>query len=110
MAENSERKKCQQNLLNYVSHNLNSKVDKEKEKEKERSEGKSSADKPSATSAKQHRPKQSAQGPGNQSTGCSSGKPGARGGQPTHLKKETGKSKGNTPNPTQTPKACTPPA
>ena len=65
MTENSEHKKCQQNLLNYVSHNLNSKVDKEKEKEKERSEGKNSADKPSATSAKIQRPKQSAQGPGN---------------------------------------------
>ena len=32
MAENSERKKCQQNLLNYVSHNLNTKVEKEKER------------------------------------------------------------------------------
>ena len=62
MAENSERKKCQQNLLNYVSHNLSPKVEKDKEKEREKgdgkSEGKSSADKPSANSgSRQQRPK-----------------------------------------------------
>ena len=72
MAENSERKKCQQNLLSYVSDNLNTKVEKEEEKEK--SEGKSSTDKgshintdkPSANSGpKQQRMKPGAQGTGN---------------------------------------------
>ena len=109
MAENSECKKCQQNLLNYVSHNLSPKVEKNKEKEKEKgdgkSEGKSSADKPSANSGlRQQRPKQGAQGPGNQSTVSSSGTQCARGGlPPTNIKQQSSKTKGNTPSSTLTP-------
>ena len=67
MAENLERKKCQQNLLNYVSYNLNTKVDKEKEREiskekgETKSDGKSSSDSISANSGpkqqRQQRPK-----------------------------------------------------
>ena len=85
MAESSERKKCQQNLLNYVSYNLNTKVEKEKEKEiskekgETKSEGKSSSDSISATSGprqqRQQRTKQGAQGLGIQSVTSSMNKP-----------------------------------
>ena len=96
MAENSERKKCQQNLLNYVSHNLNTKVEKEKEKEnsKEKGEtkrdGKSSSDSTGANSGpkqqRQQRPKQGAQGLGNQSAVSSTNRLNARGTQPANNK------------------------
>ena len=88
MAESSERKKCQQNLLNYVSYNLNTKVEKEKEKEitkekgETKSDGKSSSDSISAISGpkqqRQQRPKQGAQGLGIQSAISSMNKPNAR--------------------------------
>ena len=120
MAESSERKKCQQNLLNYVSYNLNTKVEKEKEKEiskekgETKSEGKSSSDSISATSGprqqRQQRPKQGAQGLGIQSATSSMNKPNARGTQPVNNKQPPAKTKGNTPNTTQTPKTRTPPS
>ena len=75
MAENLERKKGQQNLPNYISHNLHTKVEKEKEREREKEkgeikgDGKSSSDSTSANSGpkqqrQQQRPKQGAQGLG----------------------------------------------
>ena len=120
MAESSECKKCQQNLLNYVSQNLNTKVEKEKEKEitkekgETKSDGKSSSDSISATSGpkqqRQQRPKQGAQGLGIQSAISSMNKPNARGTQPVNNKQPPAKTKGNTPNTTQTPKTRTPPS
>ena len=120
MAENSERKKCQQNLLNYVSHNLNTKVEKEKEKEnskekgKTKSDGKSSSDSTSANSGpkqqRQQRLKQGAQGLGNQSVVSSTNRLNACGTQPANNKQHLVKTKGNTPNTTQTPKTRTQPS
>ena len=120
MAENLECKKCQQNLLNYVSHNLNTKVEKEKEKEngkekgKTKSDGKSSSDSTSANSGpkqqRQQRPKQGAQGLGNQSVVSTMNKLNARSTQPANNKQHPVKTKGNTPNTTQTPKTRTPPS
>ena len=120
MAENLERKKCQQNLLNYVSHNLNTKVEKEKEKENSKekgetkSDGKSSSDSTSANSGpkqqRQQRPKQGAQGLGNQSAVSSTNRLNACGTQLANNKQHPVKTKGNTPNTTQTPKTRTPPS
>ena len=120
MAENSEHKKCQQNLLNYVSHNLNTQVEKEKEKENSKekgetkSDGKSNSDSTSANSGpkqqRQQRPKQGAQGLGNQSAASSINRLNALGKQPTNNKQHPVKTKGNTPNTTQTPKTRTPPS
>ena len=120
MAESSEHKKCQQNLLNYVSCNLNTKVEKEKEKEitkekgKTKSDGKSSSDSISATSGpkqqRQQRPKQGAQGLGIQSAISSMNKLNAHGTYPVNNKQPPAKTKGNTPNTTQTPKTRTPPS
>ena len=120
MAENSEHRKCQQNLLNYVSYNSNTKVEKEKEKEittekgETKSDGKSSSDSISATSGpkqqSQQRPRQGAQGLGIQSAISSMNKPNARGMQPVNNKQPPGKTKGNTPNTMQTPKTRTSPS
>ena len=112
MAENSECKKCQQNLLNYVSYNLNTKVEKEKEMEitkekgETKSDGKSISDSISATSGpKQQRPRQGAQGLGIQSVISSINKPNG-----FMRKQAPAKTKGNTPNTMQTPKTRTPPS
>ena len=116
MAENSQCKKCQQNLLNYISHNLNTKVEKEKDKEKGKTKGngKSSSDATSANSGlkqqRQQRPKQGAQGLGNQSVISSMNRQNARGTLPANNKQHPVKTKGNTPNTIQTPKTRTPPS
>ena len=116
MAENTERKKYQQNLLNYISHNLNTKVEKEKEKEKceVKGDGKSSSDTNSANSGpkqqRQQRPKPGTQGLSNQSATSSTNRQ-----QPTHRllppnNKQAVRTKGNTLNTSQTPKTRTPPS
>ena len=116
MAENKqEKKKSQQNLLSYVSHNLTNKS--EKPRDKERSDSKSStgresntyADKASATSAtsgqKQQRPRSSASANGynTQSTSSSNSKQSMQGGGT-----KQGTARTVTPVANQTPKTRTP--
>ena len=120
MEENKqEQRKIQQNLLNYVSHNLTNK--KEKPKEKERSDSKSStgretktsADKTGATNVtsglKQQRPKTgagvSASGNNTQSTTSSNNRQSTQGGSA-----RVGTTKTTTPTSNQTPKTRTPPS
>ena len=120
MEENKqEQRKIQQNLLNYVSHNLTNK--KEKPKEKERSDSKSStgretktsADKAGATSVisgpKQQRPKTSAgasaSGNNTQSTTSSNSRQSTQGGSA-----RVGTTRTTTPTSNQTPKTRTPPS
>ena len=123
MEENKqEQKKIQQNLLNYVSHNLTNK--KDKPKEKERSDSKSSTGKETKTSAdksgkaratnvtsgpKQQRPKTgagtSAIGGITQSTTGSNSRESRQGGS-----ERIGTTKTLTPTSNQTPKTRTPPS
>ena len=123
MEENKqEQKKIQQNLLNYVSHNLTNK--KDKPKEKERSDSKSSTGKETKTSAdksgkaratnvtsgpKQQRPKTgagtSAIGSITQSTTGSNSRESMQGGS-----ERIGTTKTLTPTSNQTPKTRTPPS
>ena len=123
MEENKqEQRKIQQNLLNYVSHNLTNK--KDKPKEKERSDSKSSTSRETKTSAdkagkagamnvtsgpKQQRPKTgagtSASGNITQSTTSSNNRESMQGGSA-----RTGTTKTITPIPNQTPKTRTPPS
>ena len=116
MAENSEYKKCQQNLLNYVKTKVEKEKKRENSKEKgeTKSDGKSSSDSISANSGpkqqRQQRPKQGAQGLGNQSAASSMNKPNARRTQPANTKQHPAKTKGNTPNTMQTPKTRTLPS
>ena len=85
-----------------------------KKRAKTKSDGKSSSDSISTTSGpkqqRQQRPKQGAQGLGNQSVVSSMNKPNACGTQPANNKQHPVKTKGNTPNTTQTPKTRTPPS
>ena len=123
MEENKqEQKKIQQNLLNYVSHNLTNK--KDKPKEKERSDSKSSTGRETKTSAdkagkaratnatsgpKQQRPKTgagtSAIGGITQSTTGSNNRESMQGGSA-----RIGTTKTLTPTSNQTPKTRTPPS
>ena len=118
MEENKqEQRKIQQNLLNYVSHNLTNK--KDKPKEKERSDSKSSTGRETKTSAdktgkagatnvtsgpKQQRPKTgagtSASGNITQSTTSSNNRESMQGGS----------ARIGTPTSNQTPKTRTPPS
>ena len=123
MEENKqEQRKIQQNLLNYVSHNLTNK--KDKPKEKERSDSKSSTGRETKTSAdkagkagamnvtsgpKQQRPKTgagtSASGNITQSTTSSNNRQSMQGGST-----RVGTTKTITPTSNQTPKTQTPPS
>ena len=123
MEENKqEQRKIQQNLLNYVSHNLINK--KDKPKEKERSDSKSSTGRETKTSAdkagkagatnvtigpKQQRPKTgvgtSASGSFTQSTTSSNNRESMQGGSA-----RIGTTKTITPTSNQTPKTWTPPS
>ena len=123
MEENKqEQRKIQQNLLNYVSHNLTNK--KDKPKEKERSDSKSSTSRETKTSAdkagktgvtnvtsgpKQQRPRTgagtSASGNITQSTTSSSTRESMQGGS-TRIRT----TKTITPMSNQTPKTRTPPS
>ena len=118
MEENKqEQRKIQQNLLNYVSHNLTNKKDKPKEKERRDSksstgrETKTSADKAGATNVtsgpKQQRPKTgagtSASGNITQSTTSSNNRQSMQGGSA-----RVGTTKTSTPTSNQTPKTRTP--
>ena len=120
MEENKqEQRKIQQNLLNYVSHNLTNKKDKPKEKERSDSksstgrETKTSADKEGATNVtsgpKQQRPKTgagtSASGNITQSTTSSNNRQSMQGGSA-----RVGTTKTTTPTSNQTPKTRTPPS
>ena len=122
MEENKqEQRKIQQNLLNYVSHNLTNK--KDKPKEKERSDSKSSTGRETKTSAdkagkagatnvtsglKQQRPKTgagtSASGSITQSTTSSNNRESMQGGSAKIGTKTI------TPMSNQTPKTRTPPS
>ena len=116
MEENKqEQKKIQQNLLNYVSHNLTNK--NKKPKEKERSDSKSStgvetetsADKAGATNVtsglKQQRPSTGASASGNntQGTTSSNSRQSTQGGSA-----RVGTTRTTTPASNQTPKTWTP--
>ena len=120
MEENKqEQRKIQQNLLNYVSHNLTNKKDKPKEKERSDSksstgrETKTSADKAGATNVKsglkQQRTKTgvgtSASGNNTQSTTSSSNRQSTQGGSA-----RVGTTKTITPTSNQNPKTQTPPS
>ena len=120
MEENKqEQRKIQQNLLNYVSHNLTNKKDKSKEKERSDSksstgrETKTSADKAGATNVtsgpKQQRTKTgagtSASGNNTQSTTSSSNRQSTQGGSA-----RVGTTKTTTPTSKQNSKTRTPPS
>ena len=93
-------------------------MEKEKEKEKEKGETKgdvkSSSDTISANSGpkqqRQQRPKQGAQGLGNQSAISSTNRQNACGTLPANNKQQPVKTKGNTPNTSQIPKTITLPS
>ena len=87
------RKTIQQNLVNYISHNLGRKTDKEMEMEKEKSDCKSSSAKGikmdrTSTNSVSHpnRPKAGAQGQSTPSSQSATTKPMPRGQTPSEQK------------------------
>ena len=108
-------KTIQQNLVNYISHNLGRKADKEKEMEKEKSDCKSSsakgikADRTSTNSISHpNRQKAGAQGPSAPSSQSSTTKPMPCG--QTLSEQNTTQIRNNTPSNSIPAKSCTPPS
>ena len=110
MAESpKDRKTSQQNLLNYISHNLGRKSDKEKNDCKNSSTKGTIPDRVSANSGPQPtQPKASAQVPSMSSAPISSSKPTPHG--PLATKQHPSSSKGKTPSNCQQVKSRTPPS
>ena len=109
------RKTIQQNLVNYISHNLGKKAEKDKETEKEKTDSKNSsgkgtkADRTSTNSASHpNRPKTGAQGQGAPSTQSSTTKPVPR--RQTPSEQHTTQTRNSTPGSTIPPKSRTPPS
>ena len=108
-------KTIQQNLVNYISHNLRRKADKEKEMEREKTDNKNSsgkgtkADRTSTNSASHpNRLKAGAQGQGAPSAQSSTTKPLLRGQTPSE--QHTTQIRNNTPGSTIPAKSWTPPS
>ena len=118
MEENKqEQKKIQQNLLNYVSHNLTKK--NEKPKEKERSDSKSSTGRETKTSTDKAGTTNVTSGPKQQRprTGVSASENNTQGTTSSNSRQSTqggstrgGTTKTTTPTSNQTPKTWTPPS
>ena len=109
------RKTIQQNLVNYISHNLGRKADKEKEMEREKTDSKNSsgkgtkADRTSTNSAScPNRLKAGAQRQGAPSAQSSTTKPLPRGQTPSE--QHTTQTRNNTPGSTIPAKSQTPPS
>ena len=109
------RKTIQQNLVNYISHNLGKKAEKDKETEKEKTDSKNSsskgtkADRTSTNSASHpNRPKTGAQGQGAPSTQSSTTKPVPHGQTPSE--QHTTQTRNSTPGSTIPEKSQTPPS
>ena len=109
------RKTIQQNLVNYISHNLGKKVEKDKEIEKEKTDSKNSsgkgtkADRTSTNSASHpNRPKTGAQGQGAPSAQSSTTKPVPHGQTPSE--QHTNQTRNSTPGSTIPAKSQTLPS